>query len=84
MSLTAILAGVKEGENVCRLEQSHSTTAGEFGLNPSNLININLNTGSWAGYTVCPCKASARGWEAGDMQQKPGPCLCSMEAKFLE
>ena len=40
--LTFYLAGIKQGENVCRLEQSHSTTAGEFGLNPSNLININL------------------------------------------
>ena len=53
VSLTAILAGVKEGENVCRLEQPHPATAGEFrsNLDPRN-FNLDFRVLDWL-HSLC-------------------------------
>ena len=66
VSLTSYLAGVKQGENVCRLEQPHSPTAG---ISFSQILSQGIQTwilGSWTGYTVSPRKASSRRWKTGD------------------
>ena len=48
VSLTTFVTKVKEGENVCRLEQPHSPTAGELqsNLDPRN-FNLKFRVLDW-------------------------------------